>query len=82
MRDSRIYNPIGFLLTAVPKCLSGEAFRLYREEQMRVRAARDASEARRNAELDEWRKEQEARLADPEVSEDDKQFIRQCLGLL
>jgi hypothetical protein len=81
VRDSRIYSPIGFLLTAVPKCLSGEAFRLYREEEMKRREAEAAYEARRQAELDEWRREQEARLADPSVSEQDKQFIRECLGI-
>ena len=81
VRDSRIYNPIGFLLTAVPKCLSGEAFRSYREEQMKLREAEASYEARRQDELDEWRREQEAQLEDPNVSEEDKQFIRKCLGV-
>ena len=81
IRDSRIYSPIGFLLTAVPKCLSGEAFRLYREEQQRIRIEENARELRRQAELDVWRREQEQRLLDPEVPEDDKQFIRECLGI-
>jgi predicted transcriptional regulator len=81
VRDSRIYNPIGFLLTAVPKCLSGEAFRLYREEQRKQREAAAALEERRQAELDEWRREQEDRLVDPKVSEDDKNIIRQWLGV-
>lgn len=81
VRDSRIYSPIGFLLTAVPKCFGGEAFRLYREEQRKRQEVEAAQEAARQAELEEWRREQEAQLADPSVSEDDKQFIRQCLGL-
>lgn len=81
VRDSRIYSPIGFLLTAVPKCLSGEAFQLYRKEQAKRREAEAAYEARCQAELDEWRREQEARLADPKVSEEDKQFIRESLGI-
>jgi len=81
VKNSRIFSPIGFLLTAVPKCFSGEAFRLYREEQMNRREAEAAYEARRQAELDEWRREQEAQLADPKVSEQDKQFIRECLGV-
>ncbi len=55
-RHSRIYNPIGFLLTAVPKCLAGEAFRLYREEQTRRRESEAAYELRCQVELDEWRK--------------------------
>jgi hypothetical protein len=81
VRDSRIYSPIGFLLTAVPKCFSGEAFRLYREEQAKQREAEAVYEAKRQAELDEWRREQEGRLADPNVSEEDKRFIRECLGI-
>ncbi|MEO5953668.1 MAG: hypothetical protein ABIQ44_14470 [Chloroflexia bacterium] len=31
--NTRISNPIGFLLTAVPKCLVGESFDLYRKKQ-------------------------------------------------
>jgi predicted transcriptional regulator len=81
VRDSRIYSPIGFLLTAVPKCLSGEAFRYYRAEEITRRQAEAANEGRRQAELDEWRREQEERLADPSVSDQDKQFIRECLGI-
>jgi predicted transcriptional regulator len=81
VRDSRIYNPIGFLVTAVPKCLSAEAFRLYREEQQKQREAAAASEERREAELDEWKREQEDRLLDPKVSEEDKNFIRKWLGV-
>lgn len=81
VKDSRIYSPIGFLLTAVPKCLSGEAFRFYREEEMKHREAEAAHEARRQTELDEWRRDQEAQLADPSVSEQDKLFIREWLGI-
>jgi predicted transcriptional regulator len=81
VRDSRIYSPIGFLLTAVPKCLSGDAFRFYREEQIKRREAEAAYEARRQAELDEWRREQEAQLTDSSVSEEDKQLIREWLRI-
>jgi predicted transcriptional regulator len=81
VRDSRIHSPVGFLLTTVPKCFSGEAFRLYRSETTRRREAEQAAEARRRAELEEWGREQERLLADPTVSEEDKQFIRQCLGI-
>jgi len=81
VRDSRIYSPVGFLLTAVPKCFSGEAFRLYRKEREKQREAEQAAEARRLAELEEWGREQAQLLADPTVSEEDKQFIRECLGM-
>jgi hypothetical protein len=80
-RDSRIYSPIGFLLTAVPKCFTGEVFRFYREEQRKLKDAADACEAKRQAELHDWRREQEARLADPSVSEEDKKFIHEYLGI-
>ncbi|HTF62756.1 MAG TPA: hypothetical protein VK638_08595 [Edaphobacter sp.] len=79
-RDSRIHHPIGFLLTAVPKCFSGEAFRIYRQNQLKLREEEALREARRQEELDEWRREQEAQLTDPEVSEQEKKFIRECLG--
>ena len=48
---------------------------------MKLREAEAACEARRQDELDEWRREQEARLEDPNVPEEDKQFIRKCLGV-
>jgi len=80
-KDARIYSPLGFLLTSVPKCLAGESFRIYREQQARLRAAEAAEEARRQAELEAWRREQEERLRDPKVSEEDKRFIRECLGM-
>jgi hypothetical protein len=60
-REGRIYSPIGFLLTAVPKCFAGEAFRLYREMKAKRREHEAITEARKLAELAEWRKEQEAR---------------------
>ena len=81
VRDSRIYSPLGFLLTAVPKCFSGEAFGLYRDQCAKRREAAAAAEARRLAELEEWGREQARLLADPSVSEEDKQFIRECLGM-
>jgi hypothetical protein len=49
--------------------------------QLKRREAEAAYEARRQAEPDEWRREQEAQIADPNVSEQDKQFIRDCLGV-
>lgn len=51
IKESRIYSPIGFLLTAVPKCFAGEAFRLYREAEGKRREEEAAAEAQRQAEL-------------------------------
>jgi len=79
--ESRIFSPVGFLLTAVPKCFVGEAFRLYREVEAKRREHEAAAEARRQAELAEWRSEQEAKLTDPNVPEEDKRFIREWLRL-
>ena len=80
-RESRVYNPIGFLMTAVPKCFSGESFQKYREQQ---RTNQQGAEGRENSEqnaMERWRREQEASLGDPKVSEQEKHLIRLCLGL-
>lgn len=76
----RIYNPIGFLLTAVPKCFCGEAFQFYRAEVEKRGKAEATREALKLAELDEWRREQEARLEDTDVPEEEKLFIREFFG--
>src|SRR5215469_4768233 len=75
-RNKRITNPIGFLLTAVPKCLTGETFEHYRNQE-RIRLERERlQEGHRQAQIDQWRREQEAILNDPNASEEDKQFAR------
>ena len=81
VRAGRISNPIGFFLTAVPKCFSGESFQRYREEQVRrlEQEALVAASAKREAE--EWRKEQERLLVDPDVPDDHKALIREWLGI-
>ena len=79
-RTIRITSPMGFLLTAVPKCLTGETFERYRnQERSRLEQQRLLQE-RQQAEIDQWRREQEAILNDPSASEDDKQFARRVLG--
>jgi hypothetical protein len=79
-RNKRITNPIGFLLTAVPRCLTGETFEHYRSQE-RVRLERERLQnERQQAEIDQWRREQEAILNDPNASEEDKRFARQVLG--
>ena len=50
-KDSRVYNPLGFLAAVVPKCLGGEAFRLYREQRAQERQAETARDAGENAGL-------------------------------
>jgi hypothetical protein len=80
-RESRVHSPMGFLLTAVPKCFSGQALRQYRDEQRREQESGPGRVAEEQASIDRWRREQEAALSDPSVSEQEKHLIRLCLGL-
>ncbi len=80
-KDSKVYNPVGFLLTAVPNCFTGEAFRFYREQQEKRFQELALKEATQQAELDRWRLEQEGKLSDTSVPEEEKQFIREYLGI-
>jgi predicted transcriptional regulator len=86
-RDNRIQNPVGFLLTAVPKCFSAHALAELRGKQSRERAEvrigtrREIGGEPEDPALVRWRKDQEAALLDPSVSEQEKHLIRLCLGL-
>jgi hypothetical protein len=81
IRAGRISNPVGFLLTAVPKCFSGETFRYFRAEQGRLRELAAADQAKQQAEHAAWRAQQEKLLLDPDVPEDHKKLIREWLGI-
>jgi hypothetical protein len=81
VRAGRIHNPIGFLLTAVPKCLSGETFRFYRDQQIKRRDEEAAAAARAQLEAEEWKAEQHTLLLDPNLPEDHKNMIREWLGI-
>ena len=72
-RSGKIQNPIGFLLTAVPKCLEGASFQEFRREQ--AGRAREAEE-----QVLQMRREFEAILNDPGSSEEDRQFVRRMLA--
>ena len=66
-----IRTPLGFLLTAVPKCFIGDSFRQFRDERARnlqTTAARDRQFA---AEI----------LKSPEADDEQKQWAREVLGL-
>jgi hypothetical protein len=80
-RSGRIANAMGFLLTAVPKCFAGASFGQYREQQRQRHQEEQAVRDRQQAEIEQWRREQEAVLADPDSSEEDKRFARETLGL-
>jgi hypothetical protein len=66
-----IRMPLGFLLTAVPKCFQGEAFRQFREE----------SERTRQSGLSRDRQFAEEILKSPEADEEQKQWAREVLSL-
>jgi hypothetical protein len=78
---------VGFLLTAVPKCFSAHALAELRGKQSRERAEvrigtrREIGGEPEDPALVRWRKDQEAALLDPSVSEQEKHLIRLCLGL-
>jgi predicted transcriptional regulator len=80
-KKGTVYNPLGFLLTAVPRCFAPETLRAHREEMERKRKGKALSEVRELAAMERWRREQEASLSDPNVSEQEKHLIRLCLGL-
>jgi len=73
-------SPIGFLLTSVPKCFVGEAFQQSRRAQKKARDREAAERAQREAEFENWRKEQQAILDDPNTSEEDKKWARKMLS--
>jgi hypothetical protein len=78
----RIPDPIGFLLTTVPKSLASEAFTKYRESERTRLQAEIARQRRREAEIEQWRREQEAILRDPNAAEEEKQLARRVLGVI
>jgi hypothetical protein len=80
-RSGRILSPIGFLLTAVPKCFMGETFTRYQQEKRKQQESERVIRERQEAEVEQWRREQELTLSDPNASEEDKRFARQVLGL-
>jgi len=80
-RSGRILSPIGFLLTAVPKCFVGETFTRYQQEERKQQESERIIRERQEAEVEQWRREQELTLSDPNASEEDKRFARQVLGL-
>jgi hypothetical protein len=80
-RSGRITSPMGFLLTAVPKCFTGETFECYRQQEQKRQEEQRATRERQEAEIEQWRREQESVLMDENASEDDKRFARQILGI-
>ncbi len=66
-----IRMPLGFLLTAVPKCFKGDSFRQFREERERNRQSAADRDRQFAAEI----------LRSPEADDEQKQWAREVLGL-
>jgi len=49
--NGKIQNPVGFLLTAVPRCFDGAAFTAFREDERRRRADEENRKARERERL-------------------------------
>ena len=67
-----IDNPLGLVITQVPKCFEGESFRQFREAEKKRRESE-------SQQRQEWRKEAEALLEDPNSSEADKNWAKLSL---
>jgi hypothetical protein len=66
-----IRMPLGFLLTAVPKCFLGDSYRQFREERERALAGHAARD----------RKFAEEILKSPEADEEQREWAREVLGI-
>lgn len=72
-RQGRILNPVGFLLSSVPKCFEGAAFAQFRKDQQR-------GQQELQAEMEALRRGYEKVLADPGSTEEDRQLARRMLN--
>jgi hypothetical protein len=73
--NRRVENPIGLLITHVPRRFIGESWR----HQLEKRSS-GSDPATDDPAIEIWRREQEAALNDPSVSEQEKRIIRTCLS--
>jgi hypothetical protein len=62
--------PLGFLLTAVPKCFQGDSYRQFREERQRTREAGQTRDLMFAEEI----------LRSPDADEEQKQWAREMLN--
>lgn len=75
----KIQNPIGFLLTAVPKCFEGPTFKEFRAEAIRQQQLELERMRLSEGELRQMRAELEALLADPKATPADRLFAKRIL---
>jgi hypothetical protein len=64
----------------VPKCFVGESFQLFRKVRRQAREREAAERTERETEFENWRREQEAVLNDPNASQEDKKWARKMLS--
>ncbi len=55
-RNGKIQNPVGFLISVVPKCFEGQTFQIFRQEQAR---RREEQQRREEEERERWRRLEE-----------------------
>jgi hypothetical protein len=72
--NRRVENPIGLLITQIPRRFIGESWR----QQSETRSS-GTDPATDDLAMETWRREQESALNDPSVSEEEKRLIRICL---
>ena len=77
--NSRVSNPIGYLLTAVPKCFAGQSFLSFREQEWERRRQEDEERERQRRELEVWKRSQQAILDDHTSTEEAKYWARKLL---
>ena len=80
-RSGKIANPIAFLIVYVPKCFPGESLRVHREEKRKQREQEDAEANELRGQLEEERRVQQAILADPTASDEDKRWAGHFISI-
>jgi hypothetical protein len=77
LKNGKIQNPVGFILTSVPKCFEGEPFRQFRERQAATR--REAEEIEHQQQLQLQRlTEAERRALDAVAALPPDEYRLQC----
>jgi hypothetical protein len=75
----RVWNPLGLVMHAVPKCFIGEMLEEYRQQRQRAHEAAQERQLVEDREIENQMQEFRRMLEDPEVSEVEKDAIRRLL---
>lgn len=79
---AEVKNLGGYLLTAVPKCFTGEFYRQYQAQRQQAREQANQQATIERQANESTRAEMERILADPAASEEDKRFARRIIDHL